>query len=126
MVIALSGVVTLAQYFSCHCTHHCTTLLEQESHHHHCSSDDDCTNHRSSVEHNCTAQNAIDGTSEFIPSTQLRTQDLTTIVTLYICVASKLFVASDEEDDLDDWRCYDLYRGFDPTCSLLRAPPALV
>ncbi len=132
MVIAVGGVsVSLQHIMHCHCSLHCTLYergdSDEMSNHHHCSSTSvDCHNHRSRVDQHCKVVVSRDAADEFVVSSQLRAHSIVAIITLLYGVSREVIVEQSGGDYLDDWRNYNLYRGFDPACSLLRAPPALV
>lgn len=119
MVVAV-GVVSVFSLSLCHCSAHCT---DEKVHtdHHHCSHVDECENHRAEVAHQCMVE-SCDTSLEFVLSDQQRVQG--SVVVVYAVVTD--LIQNEKDANLDDWRQYDLYRGFDPSCSLLRAPPALV
>ncbi|MFI3259531.1 MAG: hypothetical protein R3Y16_05490 [Rikenellaceae bacterium] len=120
MVITLGGGGLLSQYiYSCngsHCsTHHITLDCQSE----------ECHHHHPNIDSRCIGEGNI--SFEYVVS--LDQNRLPAICHLSIVEPHNVNFdnyAYADSQLFGQWRQYDLYRGFDPTVSRLRAPPALV
>ncbi len=125
VVISIGGLPLLQHYLHCPCSSHCVDhSISDRDHHHHCTADGECENHRSSLDRHCVVGRGVDVVDEFVVSSPTTIQSVMFVLAMLV-VAIAYIVEVKRDSCIDNWRSYGLYRGFDPECEQLRAPPAL-